>query len=186
MAATVVLSSVVTGQETIPELVRKHHGQLEGIIHREFSPVGLTELVKSCDLIARVVVLDARSRLSEDERSMHSDYSVQVLDQYFSRRVLDPAENIVVTKPGGTMTIDGYQYAVYEHDFPALQSGEEYILFLKFDPSIRRYIVPDGAQGAFTNVGGIVEQVSGIGRDERGGVPIAEFTDELTDIIKSR
>jgi hypothetical protein len=58
------------------------------------------------------------------------------------------------------MNIEGYRIQSLESDFPAFQAGEEYVLFLKFDAAANQYVVPYGAQGAFRNLGGLVEQVS--------------------------
>jgi hypothetical protein len=81
------------GQQTLAERVRRQKGQIEVQILREFSPVDLPELVKESDLIARVVVLDSgHARLSKDERSMYSEFTVQVLDQFFSARSLKLTE----------------------------------------------------------------------------------------------
>jgi hypothetical protein len=193
LTALCVLSLGVEAREqTITELARQHKGRVGVDIRHEFSPADLPELVKGCDLIARVVVLDnGQARLSKDEKSMDSEFTVQVLDQFFSTRTLTPGQKIVVTKPGGTMTIEGYPITVREPDFPPFHANEEYILFLKFNAATSQYDVPYGAQGAFRNVGGVVEQVSkhfGIWNREggRGRVPISEFTEELTRLLNSR
>jgi hypothetical protein len=190
LIAVCTLSAFAAGQETLPDVVKREKGRVENHISREFSPVDLPDLVKESDLIARVVVLDdGRSHLSKNQRAIHSDYTVQVIDQLFLRRTLKPATKIVVTKPGGTMNIEGYQIQSLEADFPAFQAGEEYVLFLKFDATADQYVVPYGAQGAFRNLGGLVEQVSkdtGKWNSERGPVSILTFTQELTDILNAR
>jgi hypothetical protein len=177
-------------QDTLPEVVRRQRGQVEWYVTREFSPVDLSELVRDCDLIARVVVVgESQSRLSTDERSIESDYTVRIVDRLFSRQAVQPGEAIVITKPGGAVTVDGYQVRTRERDFPDFQNGEEYVVFLKFDSSAKRYIVPFGAQGAFRNVGGVVEQVSrdtGTWNRERGPVSVLAFLEELAGIIAHR
>lgn len=190
LAICVLSSSAQAGQQTLAERVRRQHGAIEVHILREFSPVGLVELVRTCDLIARVVVLDnGRTLLSKDERSMYSEFDVQVLDQLFSREPLKPAEKIVVTKPGGTMTIEGHPVTSRESDFPPFHTNDEYILFLKLDQVTGQYLVPYGAQGAFRSIGGTIEQVSkdtGTWKDERGRIPISAFIQELMAILSSK
>jgi hypothetical protein len=85
---------------------------------------------------------------------------VQVLDHYVGRRVPTVDQPVVVTKPGGTVTIGQFQVVGREQDFPPFQTGEEYILFLEYDPVTSRFEVPLGAQGAFRNIGGTLSQVS--------------------------
>jgi len=80
------------------------------------------------------------------------------------------------------MTIEGFPVATYERDFPPFLSGEEYILFLRFDPRSGKFSLPDGGQGAFRNQGGAVEQVStkfGTWNREHGRVALSGFKDEL-------
>lgn len=182
-------SVTTAAQETIPAMVRRGKGMVEGQILREFSPVGLPELAKDCDLVARVVVVDGRTRLSDDEQSMNSEYTLQVIDNLFSRRTLLPGENIIVRKPGGTITIDGYRFTMSESDFPSFEVTDEYILFLRFDPSTGQHVVPYGAQGAFRIVAGGIEQVSsdtGTWNSERGRTSLLTFIQELTTILASR
>ena len=187
LIALCTLSSTITAQETVPELVRRHKGNVEGIIHREFSPVGLSELTRDCDLIARLVVVDGRSHLSDDEREVHSEYTFQIIDSLLSRKTLAPAQNIMVTKPGGTIAIDGYQFTTRESDFPPFLTTDEYVLFLRFDARTGKYVVPYGAQGAFRHVAGAIEQVgSGEWNTERRRVSLLDFIQELTAILTPR
>lgn len=181
------VSTVGAVQQTLAERVRGRQGAIEVLILREFSPVDLSELVKSSDLIVRAVVTDnGRSYLSKDGRTMHSEFGLQVLDRLLAAPSLKPATKILVTIPGGTMTIEGYPVTTRESDLPPFHANEEYILLLKRDPSIGQYILPYGAQGAFRITGGEVEQVSkdtGTWNRERGRVPVVEFIKELTSLI---
>jgi hypothetical protein len=190
LSVFLLISFADASQETLAERVRRQHGALEVIILNEYSPADLPDLVKESDLIARVLVLDSgRSRLTKDEQSMDSEFTVQVLEQFFSARPLGLGEKLVVTKPGGTMTIEEYSVTSREPGFPPFQANEEYILFLKVDPSTGQYLVPYGAQGAFRNVGGAVEQVAKgtpIWDREMGRVPFVDFAQELTRILNPR
>ena len=174
-------------QETIRDVVRRQGGAVEFMVLREFSPVDLPELVKVGDLIARVVVIDnGRSYLSKDQQTIHSEFTVQIVDRYLSKPTVKPAEKILVTIPGGTMTIEGYPITSRESDLPPFHANEEYILMLKRDPSTGQYLLPYGAQGAFRITGGEVEQVSkdtGTWNRERGRVPVVDFIKELTSLI---
>ena len=187
IALCTLSSATTTAQETVPELVRRHKGNVEFLVIREFSPVGLSELARDCDLIARVVVVDGRSHLSDDEREVQSEYTLQIIDSLLSRKTLTPAQNIIVTKPGGTLTIDGYQFTTRETDFPPFLTTDEYVLFLRFDARTGKYVVPYGAQGAFRHVAGVIEQVgSGEWNTERRRVSLLDFIQELTAILTPR
>jgi len=179
----------VLGQETVRETIKRHKGPLELIVTRQFSPVDLKELAKDVDLIAAVIVRDdGRSHLSGDGQTIETDHTALVVDQFFSRHPLQPSASITVSKPGGTLSIDGHTVTSYERDFPPFHSGEEYVLFLRRDDTAGHYLVAYGAQGAFRSALGNVEQVSRIGtwNAERGLVPAISFTQELRDILKSR
>lgn len=176
-------------QETIPEIVRRQRGSVRFRTQREFSPVGLVELAKESDRIARVVVQAATSHLSEDQRSIYTDYTLQVLDQFGSRTPPVAGETTIVRKPGGMVKVDDHEISSLEGDFPPFEIGEEYILFLKFDSDIKRYIVPYGAQGAFRIIAGNVEQVSrdtGTWNSERGAVGVLEFMQELSSTVAAK
>lgn len=190
VASTLVLlacSTVGAVQQTLAERVRGRQGSVEVMRLTEYSPVHLPELVKGCDLIARVVVIDnGRSYLSKDAQDIESEFTVQVIDRYLLSPVLRPAEKILITLHGGTLTIDGYPITSRENDFPPFHPNEEYILMLKHDSSTGQYLLPYGAQGAFRIIGGEVEQVSqqfGTWNRERGRVPVVDFIKELTSLI---
>ena len=174
-------------QTTLAERVRQQRGNIEVLLLNEYSPVQLRELIKACDLLVRVVVSDnGHSYLTKDAQDIESEFTVQVIDRYLLSPVLRPAEKILITLHGGTLTIDGYPITSRENDFPPFHPNEEYILMLKHDSSTGQYLLPYGAQGAFRIIGGEVEQVSqqfGTWNRERGRVPVVDFIKELTSLI---
>jgi hypothetical protein len=177
-------------QITLPERVRQQAGQIETQVIREFSPgIELHDLVKDSDLIAEVTVMGGQSRLSKNQQSIETDYDVLVLNPLFSRQpTVRTGGKVVVTKPGGTVTIEGHQITTFEKDFPPFQTGEEYVLFLAFEQSTGHYAVRYGAQGAFRSAAGTIEQVSksfGKWNEERGQVTLLDFRQELAAIIAS-
>jgi hypothetical protein len=114
-----------------------------------------------------------------------TDYSVQVVETYAAKKVLD-GQIVVVTKPGGEMVIDGFPVASYERDFPPFAAGEEYVLFLRTDGRDNTFVLPDGGQGAFRNSGGSVEQMStkfGTWNHEHGRMALPGFADELRGVV---
>ena len=93
-----------------------------------------------------------------------------------------------MVKPGGVIDVDGRTVSSSEADFPPFPIGEEYILFLRFDPQQKTYIVPYGAQGAFRLVAGFAEQVSREGKikAERGVLPYAALAQEIRELAGRR
>jgi len=167
-------------QETLRETLRKQQGEVVVQLRSEYPPVTLSELARNCDLIARVLVVDnGRSRFTDDEQSIYSLFTIQILDAFVSKRVLRPGENVVVAKAGGTVLIDGRSIRAEEANFPAFETGEEYVLFLTLDAAAGTYRVAYGPQGAFRNDGGAVEQVWGTWNSERGRVSVSTFVQEL-------
>jgi hypothetical protein len=177
---------VVRGdQETLRDLARQQKG-VELIVTRGFGPAELHEILKESDLIARIVVMDSgRSLLARDERSIDSEYTVQVVEQLFGRPARNAGEHLIVTKPGGTVVLEGYTVTSRELDFPSFYQGDEYVLFLKRDDTTGRYAVAYGAQGAFQNIAARVEQVSAIGlwKQRRGAVEMPLFLDEIRSVV---
>ena len=176
-----------SAQETLPETVRRVGGNIENHITREFSPADLSELVKTAEVAVRGLVVDGpRPYLAADGRTIESDYTVQVLDRIFARQS-PPGQTIVVTKPGGTMMFGGYKVTSTESQFPEFTAGEEYVLLLKRDPKTGKYFVPYGAQGAFRNVNGLVEQVQeGDWNREHGKIPATDFMQQVAGVARSQ
>jgi hypothetical protein len=126
--------------------------------------------------------------LSEDEGSIETDYSVQIIEAYHGNERAAVGRNIIVSRPGGMLMIDGRAITSFERDFPSFLPGEEYVLFVRFDPQRRLYIVPRGAQGAFRDVDGFVAQVSrseGKISYERGKLQSSAFAQEVRDLASA-
>lgn len=174
--------------QTLAEIVRAHGGPIDVATEREFSPAELPEIVRDADLIAIVVVLDnGTSYVSADGRRIYSDFSVQINEKYFMSPAVVIAETITVSKPGGSITLAGYPVTAYERDFPPFSANEQYVLFLKYDPDAKHWIVPYGAQGAFRVGAGAVEQVSkdtGTWNRANGRVPLDVFVKQVTQFIR--
>jgi hypothetical protein len=98
---------------------------------------------------------------------------------------VEPGSTLVVTRPGGTITLEGRTVRSTEPDFPPFELGDEYILFLERlrDGSLGVYY---GAQGAFKVSAETVEQVSRFNADwkqKHGVVGLSAFRRELATIL---
>src|SRR5215204_6886438 len=124
LVVALIVTQVAVGQESLREIGRQHTGPIETLIFREFFPVEIAQMARDSDLIARVRVVDnGESYFTEGERSISSDYKIQLIEQFASPRSLINGDTVVVTKPGGTLTVDGREIAVSERDFPPFQLG---------------------------------------------------------------
>jgi hypothetical protein len=183
------LHTTEAGQGKVIDIVRSSSGNLEFSTDREFSPADVTELVREAEVIVRGVVESANSRLSTDERRIESDYKLRIVDTYLASPGLQAGDAIVVSRPGGVLTIEGRVIVDRESDFPPFQPGEEYVLFLQLTSQRGVYIVPHGAQGAFIQANGYVEQVAttnGKVKSARGRIATDAFASEIRELSRNR
>jgi hypothetical protein len=146
----------------------------------------LPKLVKEAELVVRALVVSSRPHLSADGVSIFSDYTMQVLDEILSRKGPIQKQTIVVSEPGGTLTIDGHKVFAWDPQFPPMEPGDEYILFLRRNAD-GEYGVAYGSQGAFRNIGGLVEQVQdGDWNREHGKMPVSQFRQQIGDAASSK
>jgi hypothetical protein len=155
------LNTPAFAQDKLVDVLKRTTGDLELTRTREFSPADLSDLVRTSDAVVRIVAGTGRSRITTDELSIETDYSVTVLDSYGSGNGA-PAQGsrIVVTKTGGSLTVEGRTVRAFEPDFPEFVEGVEYVLFLVRDARNNTFVVSHGGQGAFRLVTGECEQVS--------------------------
>jgi hypothetical protein len=66
---------------------------------------------------------------------------------------------ITVRQPGGSMLVAGRQVSVVESDFPPLELGQEYVLFLHREHNSARLSVTGGPQGVFEVTAGQLSHV---------------------------
>lgn len=188
--AHILLSLVLVlsvGQQTLCEAVRKN-GSTGISVLVEYAPLELSDLAKGADLVIRGRIVGEKPRLSRDEQSVVTDVTVQVLDVFRSgKTVLVPGSNLIVIKPGGTITLEGHLVRVHENDFPPFQLGEEYFLFLA--DRVGGLEVYGGGQGAFRVDGSEVRQASrahAAWQEKNERIDVAAFLAQLTDSIQLR
>lgn len=186
---SLALTPAALDQQTLPELVRQH-GDISKQIINDWSPADLPEIATSADVIARVVILDAESQLTSDQRSIETIYKAQVLSAVKSSLAnISDGSAITFRKDGGTVSIEGRQITARDADFPPLNVGDEYVVFLWHDPKTRLLHVHYGAQGVFLISKGYVEQLSrafGKWNQERGHVALAEFLGEVRAVTAAK
>ena len=80
------------------------------------------------------------------------------------------------------MDLAGRSVLMREPEFPPLEDGSEYILFLRADPHRNLSTVVGGSQGAFIIDNGYADQVNGEIKGLRGRLPLATFKDEIRQL----
>jgi hypothetical protein len=86
-------------------------------------------------------VLSADSAFSEDESFIFTDYSFRVVEIFKDSVAAIPSvgESIDVTRPGGTVLVNGVPQSVTVGDVPPLRVGTRYLLSLKYLPDSDSY-----------------------------------------------
>ncbi len=149
----------------------------------EYPLASVGEIAAGSDVIARVLILQHQSHLTNDQRSVETDCIVQLLALVKSKRP-DVREGgiIHITKPGGEIFVDGKPLPAIERDCPPLEDGAEYVAFLKHRSKHHDFEFNFGAQGAFAIKDDMVSQMStmfGEWNKEHSKVAVGTFIAEV-------
>lgn len=99
----------------------------------------IKRLTCDADAVVVAVVTDRISQLTEQRRFVFSDYTM-VVDQVHKRHLdLAPNAVITVTRPGGKVLINGRVVIAVDSSFQLLESGKQYLLFLRYVPETGAY-----------------------------------------------
>jgi hypothetical protein len=157
----------------IRELV-KVHGVSEQILVGEDAPLTPSEVLSGSDLVIRGIVRSRNDRLSNDGRTVLTDYAVEVVETLHPQNGwLRVQDVITVRRPEGAVNISGRTFIARENDFPGFGYSEEYFLFLRQGDTALHYVV-GGRQGAYRVSHGSVPMFTGRPSDPE--VSITEFT----------
>lgn len=178
--------TAVHAQQKLEDIVHQNPGGVEVIHHAQMVPLSLQDLVARADLVARVLVVEGRAHLTADERQIETDSTVQLLEVLAGSRTVTPAERVVVTTPGGKLDLAGRTLQMHAPDYPSLEDGREYVLFLRPEPGRSVTGVVGGSQGAFVVDDGHVEQVAGEFKESRGKLALAAFKEEILQLTAAK
>jgi hypothetical protein len=101
----------------------------------------LREMADEADAVVVGTVKNKSSQLTEDEDYVFTDYdltAVEVLKDNAAAPI-EPNKGIVVTRPGGTILLDGRIVEALDESFQPLRKNDQYLLFLRFIPSTGAY-----------------------------------------------
>lgn len=101
----------------------------------------IKNLVCEADVIAIVSPKEKSSQLTENREFIFTDYLVFV-DEIFknnAKTTIHPFSQIIVSRPGGKVSIDGRILSALDSSYQPLEFGEQYLLFLKYIPQTNAY-----------------------------------------------
>lgn len=138
-------------ERIIPDLIRTQTGEiqvyrlaplvaeLEG--HQQSSQELLRQITCTADTIIIGTVRGKASQLTEDQNFVFTDYEITLEEvlKSTSPKSLDPNDEITVTRPGGTILLNGRIVRARDELFPFLTIGKQYLLFLRFIPTVATY-----------------------------------------------
>lgn len=145
-------------EQTLPVLAETATSDItviEGVGQKVFQPdgprLGFQTFIKhlSChaDAIVIGVINNKASQLTENEAFTFTDYEMSVEDVLKNNPASPIQKNtsITLTRPGGTVLINGRRITAVDEAFKPLDVGERYLLFLQFIPQTRAYKSSGGA-----------------------------------------
>ena len=136
--------------QKIPDLARKEKNDVE--VYR-LLPLGAdlsgvevpaSETIKRITCSADAVVIgkvrDKASQLTEGEGFVFTDYEFTVREVLKNNEAAPIIGEISVTRPGGSVVLNGKRVRAVDESFKPLIIGQEYMLFLRFLPQTGSYM----------------------------------------------
>ena len=168
--------------QTLRERVRKQ-GNVDVVELLEYAPTTLPELATRAESIIEGRIGACLSSLTADERSVHTDCTVQVVRVFKGAAV----QTMTLRRPGGVISLEGRTVHVASNGSPDLNANETYIVFLQYDSASRTYSILFGPQGTLRVENDTVVQEPDSGPDEQvAAMNIDEFRKTVLDLIAQR
>lgn len=103
--------------------------------------VFVADITNAADLIIIGRVDDRDSFLTEEGTFVFTDYSLSVeqIIKSDSKAALEPSSKITVTRPGGTLQLNGRKITASDESLAPLEKGKRYLLFLNLIPITGAY-----------------------------------------------
>jgi hypothetical protein len=134
--------ALVIAQETsLKDIAREHGGQASNSSDVELPSASLATLVAGADYIVEARVLTKRGVLSRDEARVCTQYDIQPFRTFKDRIGVavrsKPGQGmkLVVSQPGGRVTVDGLELESTNNLFPVegLDVGATFLMFLHYN-----------------------------------------------------
>jgi hypothetical protein len=166
LAAFVMMLIAFAPQErdSLLNQARRNGGKASVMIDVNSPIPDLTILATEAALIVRGSITAVRTRLSDDEQLVVTEYDITPI-RFYKGSVVGLADMpgrskpLVVQRPGGALIIDGLQLSTTVTEFPeaeSLRNGEEVIFFLSPAATKGTFRLPTGAFGVYRIVSGQV------------------------------
>ncbi len=109
----------------------------------------LQRMACEADAVVLGTVKEQSSYLTENEKFISTDYEVEVNEVIKNNAAayISPNATITVTRPGGTVKLDGKTAQAIDESYENLAGDEQYVLFLKFIPDTGAYQAYGGDSG---------------------------------------
>ena len=146
--------NISTSPETIPELLAKttgdlilrggHVSELGGLpwpVPPPYPPNYLTAMACEADAALVGTAQTSTSYMTDDERFLLTDwtFTVEEVLKNNPKSAIASGATIVVTRPGGILTINARTVRAIEENFRSFKKDERYLLFLEYSPELKTY-----------------------------------------------
>jgi hypothetical protein len=113
-------------------------GEIE-IVDDPLAPI--TNMSCDSDLVALGVLTAKTSHPTKDNGYIYTDWDFKTEEVIKNNKTapVQAGQTITVTRPGGTIDVDGRHVHAVSTDFPEFQIGQEVLLFLHYLPTVNTY-----------------------------------------------
>jgi hypothetical protein len=108
---------------------------------RQGADLYLARVLKTSDVAVVGRIAQETSVFNSSKKGMVTDSLLLVDEVIHAKRGLNlqPGSELFITRPGGTMQVDGHQIKIVDDGFPQLVVGSRYLLFLVLRPTTGSY-----------------------------------------------
>jgi hypothetical protein len=188
LALTICSACIALGQESLPAQVHRLNRDFETQDWPDYVPADLGKVANEADIIMLGKITGSSTRLNKEQQGLRTDYQFDV------RKILKPEVpskqqgTITVRRTGGIMFIEGHKVTHTVAHTPLFETGRDYILFLRFDPTSNTYELAHGPFGMYEVKGNRIETVEDLGEYNQryNHMDIADFSKLVHESIEAK
>lgn len=181
------MSPTTQDRPTLPELARRSAPD-PVLQKRMYELVGMSvdSMVPQSDLVLLGRVASVTTRLSEDQKDLHTDAVIEPIQILFQRAPVMSARPgeipIVVRRWGGEAAIDGVRVIQEDGDVRQFRAGEQLLVLLRRDSAAGVYTPVSSSSASFQLSGNQVTPLSPALRDHSLFVRVKELQDFIAEV----